>query len=361
MADLISQKIIVNLQANMPQGINYSLLINREELMDIYKLTSPSGKVYIGKAKDANNRWKGHLANSKKEACKSHLCLAIKKYGFDSFKKEIIDFAETAEDLNIKEQFWISFFESNNKEKGYNCTKGGDGGDTWSYLTPEQKALAIAKRPPMSNETKLKLSVILTEKYKQVSHPSCGKPSWNSGLKSESIPWNKGQTYSTGPRSEETCRNISESLKGKQLSEEHKLRISNTLKGRIRTTESIEKSSKAHCGIPLSESHKKSISISCTGRVVSEETRKKQSESAIGREPWNKGLKTNKQSWNKGLVVGNSTHFKIKIKCLETDDIFNSIKEAAEKLDSSSSMISMQLSGKRKSANGFHFIKVEDN
>ena len=58
-----------------------------ENKFTIYKITSPSGKNYIGQTKQAfNERWKGHCK-------KSSNCLllkrAIQKYGRENMKTEI--------------------------------------------------------------------------------------------------------------------------------------------------------------------------------------------------------------------------------------------------------------------------------
>ena len=54
----------------------------------IYKLTSPSGKCYIGQSVDIVQR----ILQYKKLQCKSQIKLynAIKKYGFKNFKIEIL-------------------------------------------------------------------------------------------------------------------------------------------------------------------------------------------------------------------------------------------------------------------------------
>ena len=54
----------------------------------------------------------------------SKLYKAFTKYGFDSFDWTVIDTAETKEELNAKEKYWILFF--NTKRDGYNSTDGGD-------------------------------------------------------------------------------------------------------------------------------------------------------------------------------------------------------------------------------------------
>ena len=55
---------------------------------------------------------------------KATFYMAIRKYGKENFKWEIIDKANTREELDLKESFWIDFFNTY-KHGGYNMTLGG--------------------------------------------------------------------------------------------------------------------------------------------------------------------------------------------------------------------------------------------
>lgn len=53
---------------------------------------------------------------------------ALMKYAKDDWVWSIIDIGEAGEELSQKEQYWISFYDTyNNRDKGYNLTKGGEG------------------------------------------------------------------------------------------------------------------------------------------------------------------------------------------------------------------------------------------
>jgi len=94
--------------------------------MIIYKSTNLiNGKVYIGQSiKTLPKRISGHKATSKKPKIFFHY--AIKKYGFENFNWTIIDQAYNREELDDKEIFWIDFYDSRNKDKGYNINEGGN-------------------------------------------------------------------------------------------------------------------------------------------------------------------------------------------------------------------------------------------
>lgn len=99
--------------------------------MVIYKATNKvNNKIYIGQtimSIKARNRTRKYG--------KSKFDYAYKKYGEDGFNWEIIDTANSLEELNEKESYWIEKLDSTNPLTGYNL-KGGGGN---SFLTDEVK------------------------------------------------------------------------------------------------------------------------------------------------------------------------------------------------------------------------------
>lgn len=87
----------------------------------IYKITNKiNGKVYIGQSVDIGRRWRQHM--TAKDDIYFHK--AIQKYGVDNFIWEVIEKCKKSE-LDERESYWIEYYDSFNK--GYNCTKGGEG------------------------------------------------------------------------------------------------------------------------------------------------------------------------------------------------------------------------------------------
>ena len=87
----------------------------------IYKVTNKiNGKVYIGQSVDIGRRWCEHM-NAKDDI---YFHKAIQKYGVENFEWEVIEQCKK-KDLDEREIYWIEYYDSFNK--GYNCTKGGDG------------------------------------------------------------------------------------------------------------------------------------------------------------------------------------------------------------------------------------------
>jgi group I intron endonuclease len=90
--------------------------------MIIYKITNlVNGKIYVGKDKHNNPAYFGSGSIIKQ---------AIEKYGIENFIKDIIDYANTEEELNEKEKYWIATLNSQDKNIGYNIKSGGQGGFT---------------------------------------------------------------------------------------------------------------------------------------------------------------------------------------------------------------------------------------
>jgi group I intron endonuclease len=112
--------------------------------MIIYKVTnSITGKCYIGKTSHTLEiRKVGHLKNVHR-GISTKFYNSIRKYGIDNFVWEVIDSANDTNSLNELEIKHI--VETDSFRSGYNMTLGGDGGDTISYKTKEEKQKQGAK------------------------------------------------------------------------------------------------------------------------------------------------------------------------------------------------------------------------
>lgn len=97
-------------------------------MVGIYKITNlTNGKIYIGQSIHIERRFLEHKCYGKTLCHESYSALhrAINKYGWESFKCEILEECSESE-LNEKEIYYISFYKSNKKGIGYNLTEGGD-------------------------------------------------------------------------------------------------------------------------------------------------------------------------------------------------------------------------------------------
>ena len=88
----------------------------------IYKITNRlNGKIYIGK-----HKYSKYELDENYTASGTYINRSIKKYGIENFIKELVDSAQTLEELNEKEIYYIEKFNSR-RPNGYNLTSGGDG------------------------------------------------------------------------------------------------------------------------------------------------------------------------------------------------------------------------------------------
>ena len=107
-------------------------------MVGIYKITNnQNGKVYIGQSTSIQQRWIAHRNrpfNSNSTQYNSPLYRAIRKYGLENFSFEVLDECDKDE-LDEKEIYYISLFNSANPEFGYNLTNGGQGTTTSDYYS----------------------------------------------------------------------------------------------------------------------------------------------------------------------------------------------------------------------------------
>lgn len=134
----------------------------------IYKITNLlNGKIYVGK------RCRMNKADMDKYYGSGIVIRqAIRKYGKENFKKEILEVVEDNSILGEREKFWIKELDSMNESIGYNRSPGGDGG-----CTPETASKIVALRRlhgtlKHSEETKKKISLAhkgqkLSDEHKQ--------------------------------------------------------------------------------------------------------------------------------------------------------------------------------------------------
>ena len=197
--------------------------------MIIYKTVNLlNNKFYIGKDVKNNPNYLGSGLKLKR---------AIKKYGIENFKKEIIECCDTRKKLNEREIFWIEKLNSQNPKIGYNISNGGDGGSPMLGKKHSEET-----KNKISKSNKGKIVIISEETKKKIS-----KKLKNRKLNS---------------LSEETKKKISEankgkphSVKGRKLSQEIKNKISTSKKGQtpwMKGKSHTEKSKKI-----LSEKNKK--------------------------------------------------------------------------------------------------------
>ena len=244
-----------------------------DKICGIYKITSPTGKIYIGQSVDIENR-KGRY-NKLECNRQPKLYNSFVKYGFDAHKFEIIHEC-TEPELNELEKYYIKLFNTFDTKYGLNLTSGGD-----------HTTLSEETRNKISESNKGKK---LTEKHKLIIGES-----------------KRGNKYWVGRKhSDETKEKLRIINTGKKLSEEHKQKISVGGKGRIVSDETKLKQSLArkgrlspNIGRKHTEESKIKMSVAQKGRIVSEEAKKKMSLAKKGKPSPIKGKKLSEETKKK--------------------------------------------------------------
>lgn len=177
-------------------------------MIGIYKITSPSNRVYIGQSVDIEKRFYTYrklLCSGQKRLYNSFLKHGVEKHIFEVIEECSIDM------LNERERYWQEFYDVLSK-KGLNS----------SYVSTK------VKKQVHSIETRLKMS----EKLSGINNPMYGRrgnknPNFGKQLTQErknnisksllgNKPWNKGV-----PMSEEQKLKLSKSKIGLITGEKH--------------------------------------------------------------------------------------------------------------------------------------------
>lgn len=112
----------------------------------IYKFTNKiNGRVYIGQSVDIDRRIREHFCRH--DGTPFHL--ALEKYGKENFIIEILEECNP-EMLNEKEKYYISLYNSENRQIGYNRTCGGEGRAKKSVKQYDSKGCLIKEYESMS-------------------------------------------------------------------------------------------------------------------------------------------------------------------------------------------------------------------
>lgn len=133
----------------------------------IYKHTNKTnGKVYIGMTNNYHRRWRNNgIEYQPKDGRQSRFWGAIQKYGWNGFTHEILKDGLSQREAEQQEIETIALYDSTNRNKGYNISKGGNGGKIYAVhprgmlgkhqseyeIETHKKMLSDPKQNPMTN------------------------------------------------------------------------------------------------------------------------------------------------------------------------------------------------------------------
>jgi group I intron endonuclease len=191
-------------------------------MVGIYKITSPTNKIYIGQSKDIKRRKNTYsILNCKKQTL---LYNSLKKYGFENHKFEVLQGLPIDITQEILDNFEI-FFIRQYKYCGFkmlNLTEGGKNGKR--YELSKIKTAKSIKKVYSTEEGKIKQGKRMLGKH----HSEETKKLLSKKKKGKPLPYSAVQ-------------NSANKRRGCKVSEEIKKKISNSHKSRIITKEEKEK------------------------------------------------------------------------------------------------------------------------
>lgn len=241
-------------------------------MIGIYKITSPTGKVYIGQSVDIEKRLRDY--KNRKGPKQPRLNRSFLKYGYNSHKIEVLEECLESE-LNDRERYYQDLFDCIG-ENGLNCSLTKSTNKSGKLSIEQRKKISescknkpqevrdklslLFKGKKRPKEVGLKISAATTGRKLSKEHVM--KISENSRNISEETRQKYRDSHLGNIQSEETRKKISNTLKGHILSEESKLKIAEKHGFKVVNTEtgeeflSVAKAAK-HYGCNIGHLHNK--------------------------------------------------------------------------------------------------------
>jgi group I intron endonuclease len=224
----------------------------KDKIICVYKITSPSGKNYIG----SSVNYKRRLTQYKGTGAKTQTILynSFAKHGFDNHVFEIVELC-TKENVLEREYYYGSLYKVLG-EKGLNCKlpKFGD-----KYQNTRQETIDKMKAWKPSEDTIAKMKAAQTKRAKEqpVSDETKQKlREANLGKKA----------------SDETKKKMSLKGKGRVVSEESRIRMG-AWKRKPCSEEQKQRLSEINKGKPMLEKTREALRIANTGKTMPQKTK----------------------------------------------------------------------------------------
>lgn len=141
-------------------------------MIGIYKIKSPTEKVYIGQSINIERRFKTYKSLNSQIKTSIKLHRSLLKYGVEKHIFEVIEECEMSQ-LNNRERYWQDHY--NCMESGLNCklTKSNDKSGIGAKISDKQKAMIskVHKGKVYSKETRDKIKLarskqVITQEHK---------------------------------------------------------------------------------------------------------------------------------------------------------------------------------------------------
>lgn len=122
-------------------------------MVGIYKITSPTGRVYIGQSEEIPSRWSTYRQMGVGVKRQRKLYRSFSKHGIENHIFEIIEEC-LIEDLNCRERYWQDFYDVLNGGLNYILQECGEQRRVFSEETIKRKSEALkGENNPMYGRT----------------------------------------------------------------------------------------------------------------------------------------------------------------------------------------------------------------
>lgn len=127
-----------------------------------------SNKKYIGQSKNINDRWKKHISELNRNCHDNdYLQKSWNKYGFNNFRFYVLEYCDKSI-LDDREVYYIDFYDTLNRDLGYNLKSGGQNGGS-CYV--DESRIKLSKSIKKSYENSDLKEIRRQDALKQWSNP----------------------------------------------------------------------------------------------------------------------------------------------------------------------------------------------
>ena len=344
--------------------------------MIIYLISNTiNSKKYVGQTTQTlRARWSDHVYNSKHLTRVRAIHLAMRKYGVENFIIEQIDSAETQEELNEKEKYWIKYYDCVSP-KGYNLTSGGEHCEVSEEVRRKQsermKGKFVGEKNPFYGKT------VSRDKNVHCRAVRCVE---TGEVRKSAVDWDEFLGVCCGTVSR-VCRGVQKTAKNLHFEfadgEGVKVKHTEETKNKLRELNSGSNNPMFGKSIPeevcrrFSEERKGKNTGENNpnyGRKLTEEEKKLISERLkgkfVGEKNPNYGKHHSKETKRKiseavaGRFIGSKSPRAKKVMCIETEKTFGSLVEAARSIDKPVSTLYSTMS-KNRSCGGYHWRYID--
>lgn len=139
-----------------------------------------TNKKYIGQSVNISERWKKHISELNNGLHHNdYLQKAWNKYGIENFKFYVLEYC-SIDKLNEKEIYYIDYYDTLNRDKGYNLKSGGQDHNSYSTESRHKMSDSVKKSYLNSNLKSIRSSDAINQwKNPKIKEKITGK---NNGM-----------------------------------------------------------------------------------------------------------------------------------------------------------------------------------